>query len=61
MKVFDFSEQLADLYLEWANNYLSVSRFAEDYRISEETALDLIYKGMEYHEKRVNYYNGDKK
>jgi|TARA_R100000482_G_C5075297_1_gene123371 hypothetical protein len=33
------------MYLEWFNNYLSVEKFAKDYGISEDYALEQINKG----------------
>ncbi len=34
-----------ELYLEYANNYLTVSVFAEDYGIDKDTAISLIDAG----------------
>ena len=53
MKVFNLSEQLADLYLEFFNNYLTVDKFAEHYQISEQEAITLLSMGKEYHNNRV--------
>lgn len=53
MKVFNLSEQLADLYLEFFNNYLTVDKFAEHYQISEQDAVTLLSMGKEYHNNRV--------
>ena len=53
MKVFNLGEQLADLYLEWFNNYLTVEKFAEHYQVTEKDAVNLLSYGRRYHEKRV--------
>ena len=53
MKVFNLSEQLADLYLDWLNNYIGVDKFAEHNQISEQDAITLLSMGKEYHNNRV--------
>ena len=53
MKVFNLGEQLADLYLEWFNNYLTVEKFAEHYQVTEKDAVNLLNYGRRYHEERV--------
>ena len=53
MKVFNLSEQLADLYLEFFNNYLTVNKFAEHYQIDLQDAITLLSMGKEYHNNRV--------
>jgi len=53
MKVFNLGEQLADLYLEWFNNYLTVEKFAEHYQVTEKDAVNLLSYGRRYHEERV--------
>jgi len=53
MNVFNLGEQLADLYLEWVNNYLTVEKFAEHYQVTEKDAVNLLSYGRRYHEKRV--------
>lgn len=58
MKVFNLSEQLADLYLEFLNNYLTVDKFAEHYQISEQDAVSLLSMGKEHHNNRVDEVNG---
>jgi len=44
---------LADLYLDYVNNYLTVKVFAEHHGITEELALLMLKEGMEYHELRA--------
>lgn len=44
------SDNLADLYRDWMNNYLSVAAFAEDYGISIEQVEVTIAKGREIHD-----------
>ena len=53
MKVFNLGEQLADLYLEWFNNYLTVEKFAEHYQVTEKDAQQMLHNGRRYHEERV--------
>ncbi len=53
MKVFNLAEQLADLYLEWVNNYLTVRKFAELYQVTEKDAHQMLRNGRRYHEERV--------
>jgi len=53
MQPFNMAEQLADLYLEWFNNYLTVEKFAEHYQVTEKDAVNLLSYGRRYHEKRV--------
>jgi uncharacterized protein (DUF433 family) len=56
MQPFNMGEQLADLYLEWVNNYLTVEKFAEHYQLTEEDALNILNYGRRYHAKRVERY-----
>lgn len=53
MKPFNMAKQLADLYLEWVNNYLTVEKFAEHYQLTEKDAVNLLSYGRRYHEKRT--------
>lgn len=45
--------QLADLYLEWWNDWLTIERFAEYHGVTVADATALISMGREYHEQRV--------
>ena len=38
----EFNEYLADIYLDWRNNYLTVAKFAEHRGITEACACKLI-------------------
>ena len=53
MRVFNMAEQLADLYLEWVNNYLTVEKFAEHYQVTEQDAVNLFSYGRRSHENRA--------
>lgn len=46
-------EDLRALFLDWFNNYFTLTRFAEDNGIPETTASTLIELGYELHEKYV--------
>tara|TARA_Y100000296_G_scaffold9503_1_gene11050 strand:+ start:1893 stop:2066 length:174 start_codon:yes stop_codon:yes gene_type:complete len=47
--------KIIEIYLDWVNNYLTLSRFAEDYGISEELAELLIEEGRKLHELSVPF------
>lgn len=53
MQPFNMGEQLADLYLEWLNNYLTIEKFAEHYQLAESDALTILNYGRRYHAKRT--------
>lgn len=53
MQPFNMAEQLADLYLELVNNYLTVEKFAEHYQLTEKDAVNILSVGMRYHQKRT--------
>lgn len=44
---------LVTLYLDWFNNFLTVSGFAEHYGFTESEALDVIHAGRNLHELEV--------
>jgi len=44
---------LASLYLDYVNNFLTVEKFAEHYRFTENHANNVINKGRRAHEKQV--------
>jgi hypothetical protein len=52
-----FQKQLADLYLEFFNDFLTVGRFAEYYGIPETLVDEIIKAGKDLHERRVEVYN----
>lgn len=43
-------EELAGIYLDWLNNYLTVAKFAEDYGLHIEEAIKLIEVGKSCHD-----------
>ncbi len=49
---------LANLYLEYFNDYLTVDKFAEHKQLKRLDALMLINMGREYHEERVERFKG---
>ena len=46
--------QLADLYLEWWNDWLTLERFAEYQGVSVDDAEALINMGRQYHNQRAS-------
>lgn len=55
----NFKTILADLYLEFFNNYLTRRHFAEHYNISEPEAELLLRLGRDFHEQRVAELKGE--
>ena len=47
------NEYLADLYLDFFNNWLTTKAFAEYHEIPSQTMHDLLIIGRELHEARV--------
>lgn len=45
-------EQIGVLYLSYVNDFLSVERFAEYYRVDYNLACDIINKGRENKKKQ---------
>lgn len=45
---------LADLYLTWFNDFLTVPAFASYLETSEENAQAIIDLGRQYHEERAS-------
>ena len=45
--------RILKLYLSYVNDFLTISEFAEFYRISVEDALDIIKKGRELNRSRI--------
>ena len=54
-KIVYLRETLADLYLDWVNNFLTIGRFSEYYGLDEEDAKDLLKLAKKCHEQRVDY------
>ena len=48
-------DYLADLYLDWVNNFLSIERFAEYYGLDDDDARALLEIAKKSHEQRVEY------
>ena len=51
---FGMAGQLADLYLEWWNDWLTLERFAEYHGLSVGDAEALINMGRQYHNQRAS-------
>ena len=49
----NFKTQIADMFLDFFNNYLTIAKFAEHNEISEEFANAIINAGRIYHEARA--------
>ena len=47
----DYSLQLKDIYLDWVNNYISVTKFAYDNNLTLVQAKTLIELSREVYEK----------
>jgi len=54
-KIVYLRDTLADLYLDWVNNFLTIGRFSEYYGLDEEDAKDLLKLAKKCHEQRVDY------
>jgi hypothetical protein len=48
-------DYLADIYLEWVNNFLTIERFSEYYGLDEDDARQLLVIAKKSHEQRVEY------
>ena len=48
-------DYLADVYLDWVNNFLTLERFAEYYGLDEDDAKQLLAIAKKSHEQRVEY------
>ena len=51
------STTLANLYLDYFNNYLTVSTFAEHHGLTEIQARTLLDIGRDVHETRIRNFN----
>jgi len=54
-KIIYLRDYLADLYLDWANNFLTIAVFAEYYGLDEDDARDLLKLAKKSHEQQVEY------
>ena len=53
-------KKLREMYLNWANNFLSVPKFADHYGISEDKAQRAIKLGRLLHEQTISERDFDK-
>jgi hypothetical protein len=54
-KIKYLRDYLADVYLDWVNNFLTIERFAEYYGLDEGDAKQLLAIAKKSHEQRVEY------
>ena len=54
-KIIYLRETLADLYLDWVNNFLTIEKFSEYYGLDEEDAKQLLVLAKKCHEQRVDF------
>jgi len=54
-KVIYLRDYLADLYLDFVNNFLTIEIFAEYYGLDEDDASDLLKLAKKSHEQRVDF------
>jgi len=54
-KIIYLRDYLADLYLDWVNNFLTIERFAEYYGLDDDDAKALLEIAKKSHEQRVEY------
>jgi|11_taG_2_1085331.scaffolds.fasta_scaffold13950_4 hypothetical protein len=55
----DYSLQLKDIYLDWVNNYISVTKFAYDNNLTLVQAKTLIELSREVYEMDIKYIKKD--
>lgn len=54
-KIIYLRDTLADLYLDWVNNFLTIEKFSEYYGLDENDARDLLKLAKKCHEQRVDF------
>ena len=54
-KIKYIRDYLADIYLDWVNDFLTVERFAEYYGLDEEDAKQLLKLSKKCHEQRLDF------
>ena len=54
-KIIYLRDTLADLYLDWINNFLTIEKFAEYYGLDENDANDLLKLSKKCHEQRLDF------
>jgi len=55
-KTIYLRDYLADVYLDWVNNFLTIERFSEYYGLEEDDARKLLEIAKKSHEQRVEFY-----
>jgi hypothetical protein len=55
LKTIYLRDNLADLYLDWVNNFLTIEKFSEYYGLDEEDAKQLLVLAKKCHEQRVDF------
>ena len=55
LKTIYLRDKLADLYLDWVNNFLTIEKFSEYYGLDEEDAKQLLVLAKKCHEQRVDF------
>ena len=55
LKTIYLRDTLADLYLDWVNNFLTIEKFSEYYGLDEEDAKTLLQIAKKSHEQRVDF------
>ncbi len=51
--------KLAEMYLDWFNNFATADRFAEHYGLTELQAYKVVHVGRKCHEHRVACLDAD--
>jgi hypothetical protein len=54
-KIIYLRDYLADVYLDWINNFLTIAVFAEYYGLDEDDAKALLKIAKKSHEQRAEY------
>jgi hypothetical protein len=49
-------KELIKFYLTWVNDYLTISKMAEDYNLHEYQVIELINIGRMLHERKIEWY-----
>lgn len=53
-------KELIKFYLTWVNDYLTISKMAEDYNLHDYQVIELINIGRMLHEQEVEQYQATK-
>ena len=54
-KIIYLRDTLADLYLDWVNNFLTIEKFSEYYGLDDDDAKQLLVLAKKCHEQRVDF------